>query len=190
MRSHGNRANIVHNGTIYASIQQASQILGVSVSSISRSVGNRNVRRNDFTRAPVTDLDQEEWREYGKLLVSNLGRIQGSKRHILRTTVIGGYLRVRTSGISEAVHRIVAKVWIGPPPSDKHVVNHINHDKIDNRACNLEWLTHRENCAAAETYYSNLTWDGKEYRALNGTMTSSEAGYPIDGGYEEEECHL
>lgn len=43
------------------------------------------------------------------------------------------------------VHRLVACAFIGPPPSPKHEVNHINGDKEDNRAENLEWVTSSEN---------------------------------------------
>lgn len=40
------------------------------------------------------------------------------------------------------VHRLVAEAFHGP--SDLHV-NHINSDKADNRAENLEWCTRSEN---------------------------------------------
>lgn len=43
-----------------------------------------------------------------------------------------------------SVHRLVAIAFI-PNPEGKETVNHINEDKADNRACNLEWLTLREN---------------------------------------------
>jgi len=42
-------------------------------------------------------------------------------------------------------HRIVAKAFVEQPSELKDEVNHKNKDRQDNRACNLEWLTHREN---------------------------------------------
>lgn len=54
-----------------------------------------------------------------------------------------------------AVHRLVAEAFIGPPPgktgtsNDSWQINHKNGVHTDNRACNLEWVTRRQNWAHA-----------------------------------------
>lgn len=45
----------------------------------------------------------------------------------------------------EAVHRIVATAFLGEPPTDKHVVDHIDTNKQNNRPENLRWVTRLEN---------------------------------------------
>ncbi len=69
-------------------------------------------------------------------------------REVRGTVTRDGYRRVRFSagkrGLSLLAHRVVALVFIGPPP-DGMQVNHIDGDKLNNAVENLEYVTCREN---------------------------------------------
>lgn len=46
---------------------------------------------------------------------------------------------------SHVVHRIIAFAFLGKPPSEKHIVDHIDTNKCNNRVDNLRWITRLEN---------------------------------------------
>ncbi|HPS31706.1 MAG TPA: NUMOD4 domain-containing protein [bacterium] len=84
-------------------------------------------------------------------MVSNAGRIKSlgnnkkKKEKILKQSkATNGYLQVKIAGKSRNIHRIVAETFI-LNPENKPQVNHINRNKEDNRAKNLEWVTASEN---------------------------------------------
>lgn len=52
-----------------------------------------------------------------------------------------GYMNVA----SETVHRIVASAFHGNQPTEKHIVDHIDTNKRNNRPENLRWITRLEN---------------------------------------------
>jgi hypothetical protein len=80
----------------------------------------------------------------GLYAVSNLGNILGLKRNkVLRVRKNHrGYVQVNLSkhGVmtTHRVHRLVATHFV-PNPTGFPEVNHINENKLDNRAENLEW---------------------------------------------------
>lgn len=105
----------------------------------------------------------EVWKDIpgyeGLYQVSNLGRVKSISfrnnqivkqrdKILTQTKINSGYLTVgfHKDGKQKhcLVHRLVAQAFI-QNPENKETVNHINGDKHDNRAINLEWNTPKEN---------------------------------------------
>lgn len=108
----------------------------------------------------------EVWKDIagyeGMYQVSNLGRVKSLERWVqnhgklqhhpekIRTPSKRetGYLALQLYKDNKPqncyIHRLVAEAFL-PNPDNKSTVNHINGDKKDNRADNLEWSTYTEN---------------------------------------------
>lgn len=77
-------------------------------------------------------------------------------------------ITVNNRRVNQSIHRLVATAFI-KNPDNKPEVNHINHIRSDNRALNLEWVTHKENMSHAKTNPTALNrWRRQisEYRHL------------------------
>ena len=102
-----------------------------------------------------TDLDNELWKPvtingltYESYFVSNLGRFKNYKGIIMENYKPhhSGYIFVRVDIIKHALHRIIASTFIeNLEPEINNVVNHIDGNKLNNSAANLEWTTIKGN---------------------------------------------
>lgn len=92
---------------------------------------------------PIADFEE-------RYLVSDSGQVWSLLRHrALKPTIDRyGYEKVVLSKNGKpfyrTVHRLVAHAFV-PNPNNLTTVNHINEDKTDNRAVNLEWLSVADN---------------------------------------------
>lgn len=91
----------------------------------------------------------------GRYEVSDAGCVRTLRtdppRAIHHNTHPNGYIQVRLYragvGATLKVHRLVLQAFIGDE-AGRPCVNHIDHDKANNRLENLEWCTHAENSKA------------------------------------------
>lgn len=104
-----------------------------------------------------SNLPGEEWREFKEYsnhmlnhsyMISNKGRIRNSKGDLIRGSIsFDGYHEVMVDNVPVRVHRAVLLIFQGGPPEDMEspTVQHINHDKLDNRIENLCWMSAFDN---------------------------------------------
>lgn len=140
------------------SIKEAANSLGYTPQTISNNLRGKRKHAHGFIWKyhVECDLEEEFWLEYpddNRFKVSSKGRIQTPTGKKTFGYNIAGYRRIRTSGVSIAVHRIVAKTFL-EPVEGKNLVNHIDHNKQNNSFDNLEWVTYGENARAAEKFYN------------------------------------
>lgn len=106
----------------------------------------------------------EEWKdieEFPKYEVSSFGRIRRKTKgtgktfpgKILRPgrlkrghAYVNLYDHTKAKQISVYVHRLVAKAFIGSPPTPEHQVAHWDGNAQNNFVENLRWATNKENC--------------------------------------------
>ncbi len=65
---------------------------------------------------------------------------------------------------SEKMHRVV----MGLQKGDKRQVDHINHDGLDNRRCNLRIVTNSQNCMNGKHKGGTSKYKGVTYHAKSG----------------------
>lgn len=54
-------------------------------------------------------------------------------------------LWVKGKSIKIYIHQIVAELYLDEKPSKEHQINHIDGDRFNNKASNLEWVSLQEN---------------------------------------------
>lgn len=101
-------------------------------------------------------MAEELWKriiDFPNYEVSNFGNVRNAESHYIIKPLLGssGYLTVRIrrhkgdyDKPAANVHRLVAEAFVDGRQPGLHV-NHIDGNKLNNRADNLEWCTRKEN---------------------------------------------
>ena len=91
---------------------------------------------------------EEVWKDYninGKTYkVSNYGNVKKCDNIVKQRVDKDGYLIVSVCGKHKFVHRLVAELFVDGY-QEGFEVNHIDCDRQNNKADNLEWLSHKDN---------------------------------------------
>lgn len=105
---------------------------------------------------PKIHIEIEKWKFNKKynVYVSNLGNFKDKTKESIKLMVQkGGYLMVplcnNKKGITKYIpaHRIVMETWCPRADiwQDKLTVDHLDHNKRNNKTTNLEWVSREEN---------------------------------------------
>lgn len=163
-----------------------------------------NKKRTIGETERVEDLPGEEWREiedWPGYFVSNIGRVKSIDREITDKSgkVIfrkgkliaqfldkkdkeNAYFKVELSNGGRAerkfVHRLVGKAFVpNPDPSKYNVCNHLDENKKNNRADNIEWTDNTGNlqysgkyCLNSRKHRENLNTPVEKYTKEKGTL--------------------
>lgn len=92
-----------------------------------------------------------EWRDipsFPNYQASDDGEIRNKRRgNILKPSSDRyGYLKMSLGTVDNVpVHRLICETFHGPAKNDKYQVNHLDCDRKNNKASNLEWCSNSEN---------------------------------------------
>lgn len=96
----------------------------------------------------------------GYTLRINKGRIHTPRKHT------GGYLRVQLHRKDYYIHRLVA-THFKIRREDQTYVNHLDGDKTNNKATNLEWCTQSENLKHSYKFLNRINPGKGKFGGLN-----------------------
>lgn len=125
---------------------------------------------------------------YSRYEISNLGQVRNIKTNkIINGTISQDYVCVSLypdvgNPKPLRLHRLVASLFC-PNPNKYNIVNHIDGNKINNNASNLEWTTSRQNSQhAVDLGKYNVT----NYKSVERKAFSNTKIYPsIKDAYED-----
>lgn len=100
----------------------------------------------------ILDYDETTGKLFWKIKVNSKNKIGGSVESFDK---INGYYRFRLGSKFYKCHRVIWYIMTGERLDKDHFIDHINHDRTDNRFINLRVVTPVENRKNTRLYRSN-----------------------------------
>ena len=103
---------------------------------------------------PTLHIEFEKWKfnkEYG-VWVSNFGNFKDIHKRPIPKKIYSqnGYVSIKTKHGNRMAHRLVMYTWCPIEDREAFTVDHLDHNKRNNRVDNLEWVSQTENVMRAK----------------------------------------
>ena len=134
----------------FSSINKISVHLSLPISSLFNAIKKGQHYKNFMFKCEIEKIKFEIWKEIkdSKFLISNMGRVKlkngFNEKLLYGTKTKNDYINISIDKKIHQLHRLVA-LHFCENPNNKLQVNHIDGDKTNNKAKNLEWVTQSEN---------------------------------------------
>lgn len=142
-----NRWSKAEDDTIKQMIESGHSVLEIALSLKKHPDSMRKKIIRMYGCVPVVNIEDEVWEKVddSNYEISNFGRLRRiGRRKLIEGSISEGYIQVAINGVTQRVHRLVAKAFI-PNPDEKEMVDHIDGNRTNNHVSNLRWVTAEEN---------------------------------------------
>lgn len=133
-------------------VKTDSNVMNLEICTISHNIRHSVASRNPSKKQGKIIEDLSGWKPIPSIptaMAHPSGRVAsldkfGNLRERFGTEHGSGYCEVRVNGRLYRMHRLIAETFC-PNPNNFPIVNHIDENKLNNCASNLEWCTHQHN---------------------------------------------
>ena len=98
------------------------------------------------------NIERWKWNSEFRVYVSNMGNFKDEHKKPIAIKIgsSSGYVKIKTPYGVKSAHRLVMLTWKPIPNAEEMTVDHLDHNKRNNKLENLEWVDERENTIRAK----------------------------------------
>lgn len=98
------------------------------------------------------NIERWKWNSEFRVYVSNMGNFKDEHKKPIAIKIgsSSGYVKIKTPYGIKSAHRLVMLTWKPIPNAEEMTVDHLDHNKRNNKLENLEWVDETENTARAK----------------------------------------
>ena len=98
------------------------------------------------------NIERWKWNSEFRVYVSNMGNFKDEHKKPIAIKIgsNSGYVKIKTPYGVKSAHRLVMLTWKPIPNAEEMTVDHLDHNKRNNKLENLEWVYETENKTRAK----------------------------------------
>lgn len=98
------------------------------------------------------NIERWKWNSEFRVYVSNMGNFKDEHKKPIAIKIgsSSGYVKIKTPYGVKSAHRLVMLTWKPIPNAEEMTVDHLDHNKRNNKLENLEWVDETENKTRAK----------------------------------------